>query len=216
MKNIKVVIVLTLLIISLTVVLLYFNYQNKHYIITDDAKVDTMLVKAAPQISGKILELSFEENQLVEENQIIGRLSDEALPVGANVDLIAIRAPIGGQIIKKLASPGEIGTPSSPVALLVNPDDLYITANIEEDKIERVKTGQKVDLTIDAFPGVYFKGQVDSVGSASASTFSLLPTQSSGNTFIKVTQRIPVKIRFQGKYKEKLLPGMNSVVKIYL
>jgi len=216
MKNTKVIIVLTLLIISLIAVWFYFDYQNKHYIVTDDARVDAMLVKAAPQISGRLIELSFEENQLVQANQIIGRLADDALPVGANVDLTAIRSPISGQIIKKLATPGEMGTPSSPVALLVNPDDLYVTANIEEDKIERVKTGQKVQLTIDAFPEVCFNGQVDVVGSASASTFSLLPTQSSGNTFIKVTQRVPVKIRFQGRYQEKLLPGMNAVVKIYL
>lgn len=216
MKNIKVIIVLTLLIISLTAVWLYFDYQNKHYIVTDDAKVDAMLVKASPQISGRILELPFEENQMVEANQIIGRQADDALIAGANLDLTVIRAPIGGQIIKKLASPGEMGTPSSPVALLVNTDDLYITANIEEDKIERVKAGQKVNLTIDAFPDVCFKGQVDSVGTASTSTFSLLPAQTSGNTFIKVTQRIPVKIRFEGKYNEKLLPGMNVVVKIYL
>lgn len=216
MKNIKVIIILALLIISLTAVWLYFDYQNKHYIVTDDARVDAMLVKAAPQISGKIIELSFEENDLVKANQIIGRLSDDALPVAANVDLTAIRSPISGQIIKKLATPGEMASPSGPVALLVNPEDIYITANIEEDKVERVKPGQKVQLTIDAFPEVYFTGQVAHIGSASTSTFSLLPTQSSGNTFIKVTQRVPVKISFKGQYQYKLLPGMNAVVKINL
>ena len=216
MKNKKMIIILSLLIIALAVVWYYFSYQNSRYIVTEDAKVDAMLVKASPQISGRILELPFVENQMVQANEIIGRQSDESLPTGANVDLTVIRAPISGQIIKKLASPGEMGTPSTPVALLVDTNDLYITANIEEDKLQRVKVGQEVHFTIDSFPGVWFNGKVDLIGSAATSVFSLLPSQNSGNSFIKVTQRIPVKIRFQGQYEEKLLPGMNARIKIYL
>jgi len=211
----KVVMILGTMIIVLTMVWIYFAYQNSHYIVTEDAKVDAMIVKASPQISGRILELNFEENQMVEANEILGRQSDEALAAAANVDLAVIRAPISGQIIKKLANPGEIGTPANPVALMVDPDDIYITANIEEDKIKGVQVGQEVRLTVDSFPKVWFRGKVDSIGSAATSVFSLLPAQSSG-TFIKVTQRIPVKIRFQGEYEEELLPGMNAYVKIYL
>jgi len=211
----KVAIILGGLILSLALVGFYFAYQNSHYVVTEDAKVDAMVVKANPQISGKILELNFEENQVVEANEILGRQSDDSLSASANPDLAVIRAPISGKIIKKMASPGEIGSPSNPVALMVDTNDIYVTANIEEDKIERVKAGQEVRLTIDSFPNIWFKGKVDSIGSASASVFSLLPAQSSG-TFVKVTQRIPVKIRFSEQYEENLLPGMNAIVKIYL
>ena len=212
----KVIVVLGLLIIALIVVWIYFTYQNSHYIVTDDAKVDAMMVKVSPQINGRILEMNFDENQMVEENQILGRQSDDTLSAAANVDLAVIRSPINGQIIKKLSSPGEMGTVGNPVALMVDTSDLYITANIEEDKIDQVQVGQEVRLTVDSFSDVWFKGKVESIGSASTSTFSLLSTQTSGNTFIKVTQRIPVKIRFQERYAEKLLPGMNACVKIYL
>jgi len=215
-KNKKVVMILGALIIVLAGIWFYFSYQNSHYIVTEDAKVDAMIVKVSPQMSGRILELPFSENQMVEANEVIGRLSDEALPAGANVDLTVIRAPISGQIIKKLGSPGEMGSAASPVALMVDTADMYITANIEEDKIKRVQPGQKVHFTLDSFPGVWFEGQVDSIGSASTSMLSLLPSQNSGSTFIKVTQRIPVKIRFQGQYQQKMLPGMNARVKIYL
>ena len=211
----KVFVILGVLIISLTAVGIYFAYQNSHFITTDDAKVDAMIVKASPQISGRILELNFEENQMIEANEILGRQADDTLAAAANVDLAVIHSPISGKIIKKLASPGEMGSPSNPVALMVDPNDIYVTANIEEDKINRVKTGQEVRLTVDSFPNVWFKGTVDSVGSASTSTFSLLPSQSSG-TFVKVTQRIPVKIRFQEQYEENLLPGMNATIKIYI
>lgn len=216
MKNIKVVIILGLLIIILAAIWFYFSYQNSHYIVTEDAKVDAMIVKVSPQISGRILELPFDENQMVEANEVVGRLSDDSLPAGANVDLTVVRAPISGQIIKKLGNPGEMGSPSSPIALMIDTTDMYITANIEEDKIKRVQSGQIVHFTLDSFPGVWFEGQVDSIGSASTSMLSLLPSQNTGSTFIKVTQRIPVKIRFAGQYEQKLLPGMNARVKIYL
>lgn len=216
MKNKKVRIILGSLVLVLVVVWGYFTYQNTHYLVTDDAKIDATIVKISPQISAKITELSFEENQMVEENQIIARQSEESLPSGANIDMTVIRSPISGQIIKKMASVGEIGSPSVPVALMVNTNQLYITANIEEDKIEAVKVGQEVHFTVDSFPKVWFRGKVESIGSASTSMTSLLSTQSSGNSFIKVTQRIPVKISFSGKYEEKLLPGMNTEVKIYL
>lgn len=216
MKNKKVIIILSTLVILLASVWGYFDYQNKHFIVTEDAKVDATIVKISPQVSGKITELNFEENQLVEANEIIARQSDETLAAGVNVDLTVIRTPISGQIIKKMASVGEIGSPSSPIALMVNSDELYITANIEEDKIELVKEGQEVHFTVDSFPKVWFRGKVESIGSASTSVGSLLSTQSSGNSFIKVTQRIPVKISFSGKYEEKLLPGMNAKIKVYL
>ncbi|WP_027399679.1 HlyD family secretion protein [Anaerovorax odorimutans] len=216
MKNKKVVIILSSLIVVLTAVWVYFDYQKNHYIVTEDAKVDATIVKVSPQINGKITELTFEENQRVEENEMIARQSEELLAAGANIEMTVIRAPISGQIIKKMASVGEMASPSSPIAMMVNPNELYITANIEEDKIELVKVGQEVYFTVDSFPKVWFKGKVESIGSASTSVSSLLSTQSSGNSFIKVTQRIPIKISFSEKYEEKLLPGMNAKIKIYL
>lgn len=216
MKNKKVIIILCMLVLVLSAVWLYFNYQKSHYIVTEDARVDGTIVKVSPQVTGKLTELSFEENQMVEQDQILARQSDETLSPGANVDMTVIRTPVRGQIIKKMANVGEMASPSSPIALMVNPDELYITANIEEDKIEQVKEGQEVHFTVDSFPKVWFRGKVDSIGSASTSVTSLLSAQSSGNSFIKVTQRIPVKISFSGKYEEKLLPGMNAKIKIYL
>ncbi len=215
-KNKKVVIILGVLIVALITVWIYFAYQNDHYIVTEDAKVDAMIVKVNPQITGRIAELNFEENQSVEVNEVLGQQSDDNLSAAANIDLAVIRAPISGKIIKKLASTGEMGSAANPVALMIDPAELYITANIEEDKINDVKVGQEVRITVDSFSDVWFKGKVSSIGSASTSMLSLLSTQNTGNSFIKVTQRIPVKISFQGQYEEALAPGMNAVVKIYL
>ncbi len=93
---------------------------------------------------------------------------------------------------------------------------LYITANIEETELHKVKPGQKVDFTIDSIPGVDFSGQVISIGEATVSTFSLLPSQNTGGNFTKVVQRVPVKIGIKSYQGQRLLPGMNAIVRIYI
>ena len=98
--------------------------------------------------------------------------------------------------------------------MIVDPQKLYITANIEETKLGKVKQGQNVDITIDQIEGKTFTGKVKYVGKASNSTFSLLPTSTSG-TFTKVVQRVPVKIEFD-KVNSELLPGTNAIVKIHV
>ena len=97
---------------------------------------------------------------------------------------------------------------------LVDPNKLYINANIEETKIVHIKKDQLVDISIDQLSGKKFTGKVDSIGQATASTFSLLDTSTSG-TFTKVVQRIPVKITIDPT-DSKLLPGTNAVIKIHI
>ncbi|MHB9093088.1 MAG: HlyD family secretion protein, partial [Eubacteriales bacterium] len=132
----------------------------------------------------------------------------------SNLEMAIIRAPITGLVLKKQGNIGEVVTPGQPLAMLVNPDKLYINANIEETKLERITPGEKVDIVIDEFPDKNFSGKVDSMGQATAATFSLLPTSTGGN-FTKVVQKIPVKIEL-GKTDVKLRPGTSAVVKIHI
>jgi multidrug resistance efflux pump len=99
---------------------------------------------------------------------------------------------------------------------MANLDELYITANVEEDELVHIKEGQKVEYTVDSFPGRKFSGQVISIGEAANSVFSLLPAQNTGNSYVKITQRVPVKISINESYGLKLLPGMSAVVKIHI
>jgi multidrug resistance efflux pump len=87
---------------------------------------------------------------------------------------------------------------------------------VEETELHKVKAGQFVEFTVDAFPNVYFTGQVSSLGDATVSTFSLLPSQNTGGNFTKVVQRIPVKISIKDFQGCRLLPGMNAIVKIHI
>ncbi|MTI79731.1 MAG: HlyD family secretion protein [Firmicutes bacterium] len=216
MKKRSIYIVLLAMILTLAAVSFYYWYQNENYVTTEDARVDGDIIKVSPQISGKIIELSAEENQYLEKGEIIGRLSDVNLPPGSNLDLSVIRAPISGTVIRKMGHQGEVGTPGVPVVMMANLQNLYISANIEEDKLHKVKVGQYVNYTIDSFPGYKFKGNVTSIGRAANSMFSIIPQQNSENNFTKVTQRIPIKISIDDYHNRSLLPGMNAVIKIHI
>lgn len=209
-------IVLAAMIFSLTGVTLYYWYKNSHYLDTEDARVDGTIVKISPQITGRISEMNVAEGDYVKEGAIIARQVDYQLTSGLNLDLAVIKSPIAGTVIKKIGNVGEIGAPGSPVAMVADLKSLYVTANIEETELYKVKTGQDVDFTIDSIPGVEFSGQVISIGEATVSTFSLLPSQSTSGSFTKVVQRIPVKIGIKSYQGQHLLPGMNAIVRIYI
>ncbi|MDP4128362.1 MAG: HlyD family efflux transporter periplasmic adaptor subunit, partial [Bacillota bacterium] len=203
--------ILFLMIVAFAGIGGYYWYQNTYYISTEDAKVTGDIASVSPQISGKLLELNVNEGDTVVKDQILGR-QGISNPQDTNIDQSVLRAPISGIVIKKQGTVGEIV--SGPIAMIIDPNKLYITANIEETKLANVKQGQKVDITIDQFSNKTFSGKVKYVGQASNSTFALLPTSTSG-TFTKVIQKIPVKIEFD-KSDPTLLPGTNAVVKIHI
>ncbi|MDT3699291.1 MAG: efflux RND transporter periplasmic adaptor subunit [Thermincola sp.] len=205
--------IIVLMVLAILGVGAYYWYENTYYVSTEDARVTGDIVKVSPQIAGRILEFKAEEGQKVKQGQILGRQEMNNLP-DSNLELAIIRAPISGILIKKQANIGEIGSPGLPLAMMVDPDKLYISANIEETKLEQIKIGQTVDIGLDQYPDKKFTGQVASVGQATASTFSLLPTATGGN-FTKVVQKIPVKIEIK-KTDVKLLPGTNAVIKIHV
>ncbi|GAB6181984.1 efflux RND transporter periplasmic adaptor subunit [Desulfotomaculum defluvii] len=216
MKKKKILGVLLAMVITLAAVTYYYWYQNNHYVATEDARVDGNIVRVSPQVSGQIVELTVEENMSLQQGEALGRLSDIALAPGANLDLTVIKSPIAGTVIKKIAHVGEIAVPGSPVAMMVDLNDLHITANIEEKDLHKINVGQQVEYNIDSFPGTNFTGKVISIGEAANSVFSLLPQSNNSNSFTKITQRVAVKISIDDYQNKRLLPGMNAIVKIHL
>jgi multidrug resistance efflux pump len=217
MKNKKILyLVLALKVVSLAVVTTVYWYNSSHYVDTEDARVDGTIVKVSPQISGRISEMNVAEGDSIKEGAIIARQVDYQLTPGLNLDLSVVKSPITGTVIKKIGNVGEVGAPGSPIVMVADLKSLYITANIEETELHKVKPGQDVDFTIDSIPGFDFSGKVISIGDATVSTFSLLPAQNSSGNFTKVVQRVPVKISIKDYQGQRLLPGMNAVVRIYI
>lgn len=213
-KKALIYIVLAVMLLSLGGVTLYYWYINDHYVDTEDARVDGTIVKVSPQITGRISEMTVAEGDQVKEGAIIARQVEFNLSQSANLDLAVIKSPISGTIIKKIGNVGEVGVPGSTLVMVADLSSLYITANIEETKLYKVKPGQSVSFTVDSIPGVQFTGQVISLGEATNSTFSLLPSQNTSGNFTKVVQRVPVKIAIKNYQGQRLLPGMNAIVRI--
>lgn len=205
--------IVTVMILAFASIGWYYWHQNSYYVSTEDAKVMGDIVNVGPQISGKLMEINVEEGDTVVKNQILGfqalNSSQET-----HIEQSVLRAPISGIIIKKQGTVGAFISPGQTIAMLVDPNKLYITANIEETKLGKIKQGQKVDITIDQFGKKAFTGRVKYIGQASNSTFALLPSSTSGN-FTKVIQKIPIKIEFD-KSDNTLLPGTNAVVNIHI
>jgi len=124
-----------------------------------------------------------------------------------------ITSPVNGIAAKQISLPAEIVPAGKPVFFVVDSDSLLVRANIEEKYLGRFDTGSPATVTIDAIPGEKFEGEVDTVGAAANSKFSLIPASNPSGQFIKVTQRIPVKIMLSGDLS-RLKPGMNAIVSI--
>lgn len=124
-----------------------------------------------------------------------------------------ITSPVDGVIAKKIANIGEVIKASQPVAVIVDLNNIWVEANLEETKVEHVRLGQSVDLEVDAYPKTRFTGKVINIGAATASEFALIPETRSAGNFTKVTQRIPIRIEVIDP-PEQLRPGMMVVVGI--
>lgn len=133
--------------------------------------------------------------------------------VKSNLDETKIVSPVSGIIAKRISNTGEFVQPGQPLYFIVNPKSVWVIANIEETYIRKVREGSEVDIKVDAFPGKRFQGKVETVGSASTSQFSLIPSDNPSGQFVKVTQRIPVRIIVDDR-DSLLKPGMMVVVAI--
>lgn len=205
--------ILIITIMALSSVGIYYWYENNYYVSTEDARVGADLVNVTPQATGKLLELNVEDGDTVSKDTILACQEVNNIQ-DADIEQALIRAPINGIVIKKQGTIGEIWSPGQVLVTLLDTNRLYITANIEETKIGRVRVGQIVNITLDQYGSKKFKGKIKSVGEAANSALSLLPS-STGGTFTKVMQRVPVKISLD-KNDSKLLPGTNAIVKIHV
>jgi multidrug resistance efflux pump len=212
-RKILIIGILIAIVVALGSIGFYYWYENTYYVSTEDAKINADFVSVIPQISGKLLELNVDEGDTVTKNEILARQDMNGLP-DTSVEQSLVRAPIDGIVVKKQGDVGEIFSNSQTLFTLVDPKDIYITANIEETKLGEVKAGQPVDISIDQFGSEKFKGKVKTIGEISNSAISLLPSSTSG-TFTKVVQKVPVKIALDDS-SEKILPGTNAVIKIHI
>ena len=127
-----------------------------------------------------------------------------------------IVSPVDGVVALKSANAGEVVVLGQPLFNIVNSNDLWVNARIEETYIGKLKIGQLVEYTIDGYPGRRFNGKIYEIGNAATSVFALIPTENASNNFTKVTQRIPIKISLPEQQDVVFRPGMSAIIKVHL
>ena len=135
----------------------------------------------------------------------------------AQIDLesTVVRAPVGGIVGNRQVRVGRLVAPGVSLLDIVPVSNLWVVANFKETQLEHVRPGQRARITIDGLPDQVFEGVVDSFAPASGSTFSSLPSDNATGNFIRVVQRVPVKIRFvSGPLPRQLAPGLSARVQI--
>jgi membrane fusion protein, multidrug efflux system len=127
----------------------------------------------------------------------------------------AILAPADGIVSKKNVQNGQVVSIGQPLMAITNNSKIWVVANFKETQIEKMKIGQEAEIEVDAFDGEPLKGKVQSFSQATGSKFSLLPADNATGNFVKVTQRIPVKIVLYDKRStSNLRAGMSVAVKV--
>ena len=134
-----------------------------------------------------------------------------------NLQYTKISAPVTGVLSKRNVEPGQVVQVGQPLFSIVNLDDIWVTANFKETQLENMRPGQKVTIRVDAY-GKDFRGTVDSISGATGARFSLLPPENATGNYVKVVQRVPVRIRFEkGQDPNHLLrPGLSVVPTVFV
>ncbi len=133
-----------------------------------------------------------------------------------NLSYTEIRAATDGRVTKKNVEPGDYVIPAQMPALLglVN-NEVWVTANFKETQLAHMRAGQGVEVRVDAYPGVVFHGHVDSIQQGAGAYFSLMPPENATGNYVKVVQRVPVKIVIDDADSQHLLgPGMSVVPEV--
>jgi membrane fusion protein (multidrug efflux system) len=132
-----------------------------------------------------------------------------------NLEYTRITAPVDGRITRKNVEPGDYIQTGETLFSIV-PHDIWVTANFKETQLAHMLPGQPATIRIDAFPGKVFKGHVDSLQSGTGARFSLLPAENATGNYVKVVQRVPVKILFDEppEVQAAFAPGLSVVPEV--
>jgi membrane fusion protein, multidrug efflux system len=126
----------------------------------------------------------------------------------ANLDRTSVLAPVRGRVTKLTAAKGAYAQVGQSLLMFV-PTEIWVTANFKETQLTYMRPGQSVTIAIDAYPHRTFHGHVDSIQAGSGAAFSLLPPENATGNYVKVVQRVPVKIAFDQPPDVLLGPGMS-------
>lgn len=201
------------------------NLYNDHAITKaqyDDAKAEKEAAEAAQKVA---------ESQVPVQTKRVGTSQRQVAAAASNIaskqadinyaklqlSYTVILAPASGIVSKKGIQPGQLIQAGQTLFSVVNTSGMFITANFKETQMNHLRIGEKVDIEADAFPKDGFNGVINSFSGATGAKFSLLPPDNATGNFVKVVQRVPVKILIEGDSAllNRLRPGMSVKVVVH-
>ena len=134
-----------------------------------------------------------------------------------DLDYTKVKAPVSGIVSMKKVETGQVVQKEQPLMAIVPLDNIWVTANFKESQLMNMRVGQQAVISVDAYGGRRYRGHVQSIAAATGARFSLLPPENATGNFVKVVQRIPVKILLdQGQDPDHILrPGMSTVPTVF-
>ena len=169
------------------------------------------LVASEKRASAQAAQVELADSQILAAEANAKSARAQQAQAELNLSYATVKATTGGRVAQRNVQAGDYVSPGQQLLILV-PRDVYVTANYKETQITDMRPGQEVEIAIDAFPDQTFRGKVDSIQRGSGTIFSLLPPQNATGNYVKVVQRVPVKIVFDdktGEVYERLGPGMS-------
>jgi membrane fusion protein (multidrug efflux system) len=133
------------------------------------------------------------------------------------VERTVVRAPADGVVtqVTRLQI-GQMVFPGVPMVSIVRDGSARVEANFKETDLARMRPGQKAEIELDAYPGLALRGHVESIGAGTGSEFSVLPAQNATGNWVKVIQRVPVRIAIDSKSERPLIAGLSSNVTVHV
>jgi len=197
----------------------YYNLLKEHVISPqeyDNIKMDFNVAKAnfnAQLDAIKQLEVEIDDlkTQVKKQEHLIKQSKAQFDIASVNLSRTNVVAPMDGYVTKRNVEVGQYAQVGLPVLNIVDLHHVWVIANFKETSINDIHIGAKVAIKVDAYPGKTFYGYVESFQTGSGAVFSLLPPQNAVGNFIKIVQRIPVKINITTPYNPKtpLYPGLS-------
>ncbi|EKU49046.1 HlyD family secretion protein [Staphylococcus massiliensis] len=213
MKKLIIANIVTIALLAIIgIVGFHFYSEATNFVKTDNAKVDGEQMKISSPTPGQVKSTELEENKTFDKDDKVAEVMGQGKDGSPQKN--EIKMPNKGTIVKSEAKEGSMVQAGKPFAYAYNLDDLYITANVDENSIKDVEEGQDVDVTIDGQKSTV-NGEVKRVGKATASSFSLMPSSNSDGNYTKVSQVVPVKIELDSLPEDHVVPGMNAEVRIH-
>jgi membrane fusion protein (multidrug efflux system) len=175
---------------------------------------------AQAQLNAAIAQLSVSRAQIHTAEASIAGADAQIGVINTQLNNTRLYAPTTGTVAKRWLLPGDVVQPGQSIYSVNNTRKFWIMVYLEETKMETLHLGQKVDFTIDTYPGVEFTGKIFMISPSTASQFSLIPPNNASGNFTKVTQRVPIKVSIDAAGNGKALSsfqfrtGMSAIVKI--